>query len=48
MTLSIFLAAAAFILFILAAFKVGDARVSLGWLGAACFALAVILGGVKF
>lgn len=43
MTLSMFLLAAAIILFVLAAFRVGDARVSLGWLGLACAAVAVLL-----
>jgi hypothetical protein len=44
MSLTIILLVAAFILFLLAGFKVGEGRVSLGWLGAACSALAALLG----
>lgn len=35
----------ALVLFGVAAFGIGAPRVHLGWLGAACFTLAVLLGG---
>ncbi len=34
---------AAFILFVLAAFRVSSPRIAIGWAGAACIALALIL-----
>ena len=46
MTFQIILFVAAFVLFVLAGLRVGEGRVSLGWLGAACFSLGVILSGV--
>lgn len=35
-----------FVLFAVASFGVGLPRIHLGWLGAACFVLAELLGGV--
>jgi hypothetical protein len=38
---------AGFILFVLAAFNVPSSRVALGWLGAACVTLALLLPLVR-
>ncbi len=43
-TIPLILLVAAFVLFLLAGLRVGEGRVSLGWLGAACAALAGLLG----
>lgn len=38
----------AFVLFVLRAFRVGEPRVDLGWVGLACWVLSILLSGVKF
>jgi len=43
--LTLFLMIAALVLLILAAFNVPSSRVNLGWLGLACWCLAVLLAG---
>jgi len=35
----------ALVFFVIASFGIGLPRITLGWLGAACFTLAVLLGG---
>jgi hypothetical protein len=44
MSIALILLVAAFVLFLLAGLRVGESKVSLGWLGAACAALAGLLG----
>jgi hypothetical protein len=44
-TVALILLVAAFVLFLLAGLRVGESKVSLGWLGASCLALAMLLRG---